>query len=165
VFFGTLTEQLKKHNVELLGAQLTRGGSWLGEISEDQAAELEGIGVDVEAARQVKVAFYNIRLIGAWSDVLNSFEGLKESGRMYTIDEATSPAGGGGGAVTLVADASEAAVAVTGKIFYGLPDDQLSREKLREAIETILIAPRSHDVKLGVSRPVKKLVERLHLAQ
>jgi hypothetical protein len=159
VFFGVLTEQLKQHNVELIGASLSRGGSWLGEVTEAQAEQLTGMGVDLEAAKQVRLAFYEIRLNGEWSGVLNAFEGLKSSGRMYTIDEATSPSGGGGGTVSEAAGPADTGIAMTGKIFYGMPKDKVTADKLREAIRSILIRPMAYEARKQILRPVKKIAQ------
>lgn len=130
VFLGYLNEQLRAQNVTLISVQMAPGGSWLGSIKEAEATKLEGMGVDVEVARKLRVAFYTIELNGTYHGVIQAFENMKQHRRIYSIDQIVSPAGRGGGQVLQVLDSAETPMRVTGKLFYGVPENYVSQAQL-----------------------------------
>src|SRR5207237_10655144 len=126
------------NGVQLLGAQLQLGGPFVGEAKEDELKKYTDIGVDVEALKQVKVAFYQLKLLGNYGKTLSALENLKGHGRMYSIDEVVSPAGGGGGTVTQTLDVTRTPIQVTGKIYYGIQGD-VGTDALDQVLDKVII--------------------------
>jgi hypothetical protein len=141
VFFASLRQEMEAAGVKLLTVKVDPGGPWLGNIKDDDAKKLTDIGVDVDAARAMKVAFYSVELVGPYDKTLTVLENLKRHGRMYSIDAVLGPGGTGGGAITKVLDASNTPIQVAGKIFYGLPEDYVTTEQLNEVFSKIVLNP------------------------
>lgn len=141
VFFSSLRQELDAAGVKLLTVKVDPGGPWLGNLKEDDADKLEGIGVDVDAARALKVAFYSIELVGPYGKTLEVLENLKRHGRMYSIDSVIGPGGTGGGAITKVLDPTNTPIQVAGKIFYGIPDDYVTTDQLNKVFSKIVLSP------------------------
>jgi len=150
-FLNSLREEMKAQGVTLLSVELTPGGSWLGDIKAEEAKKLTDIGIDVDAARNLKVAFYSIKLLGPYDRTLAVLENLKRHRRMYSIDEVIGPAGSGGGTVTQVLSAVETPVQVTGKIFYGIPADYVSAEDLDGVYDRVVLRPLAGKIKQQIS--------------
>ncbi|MCC7478170.1 hypothetical protein IT575_06890 [bacterium] len=150
VFFTNLSREMASHNVRMLGVKLGSGGQWMGKIRDEQAEHLDGIGVDVKAAKQVKIAYYSIKLVGEYDQVLTVFENLKRYRRLYTIDQITSPTGGAAGTVTQVLNSNETGIEVTGKIYYGIPEDFINTDELIAKIIRNLIGPAATKIQRNV---------------
>jgi hypothetical protein len=140
-FFAALRTEMKAAGVQLLNVKVDPGGQWLGDIKEEEAKKLEGIGVDVDAARALKVAFYSIELVGPYGQTLAVLENLKRHGRMYSIDAAMGPAGSGAGTISQVLDPNSTPIQVVGKIFYGIPDDYVSEAQLNHVFAKVVLQP------------------------
>lgn len=158
VFLSSLAEECAVNNVQLLGVELSPGGPWLGKLSEEQRTKLTGIGVDVEAAEAVKTATYTIRVIGEYAAILRMLEGLKRHGRMYTVDEFAGPAPGGAGAIVETLDQAQTPILVSGKIYYGLPEEKVSAEQVREAVRKIVLTPLATRIMRSVARDAAGLI-------
>jgi hypothetical protein len=143
---------MKAAGVQLLNVKVDPGGQWLGDIKEEEAKKLEGIGVDVEAARELKVAFYSIDLVGPYGKTLEVLENLKRHGRMYSIDAAMGPAGSGAGTVAQVLEASSTPIQVVGKIFYGIPEDYVSETQLNHVFAKVVLRPVAQDIKRSIDQ-------------
>jgi hypothetical protein len=141
VFFRSLRQEMAAAGVSLLSVKLSPGGPWLGDVKEEEAQKLADIGIDVTAARSLKVAFYSVQLAGPYDKTLAVLENLKRHGRMYSIDEVMGPAGTGGGAVMQILDEASTPIQVSGKIFYGIDEDYVSERELSEVFETVVIRP------------------------
>jgi hypothetical protein len=120
-FISAINNQLALNKVKLLNIDVVVFGSWLKDVDEQTIKALSDAGLDVDTMRRIQVAYFNLRLSGNFKDVITSFENLKRSGRLYTIDLVTSEGQGGGGAVTEVVDPSQHPLMVSGAIFYGVP--------------------------------------------
>jgi hypothetical protein len=140
-FFRTLRKEMNAAGVGLLNVEVNPGGAWIGELKEEEAQKLADIGIDVEAARSLKVAFYSIELLGPYDNTLDVLENLKKHGRMYSIDEVVGPAGSGGGTITQVLDATATPIQVKGKIFYGIPADYVSEQDLNAVFSKVVLQP------------------------
>ena len=145
-FFGALADQLERQDVDLLGIEVFKAGPWLGKLGETQIEELEAQGIDAAVAQQVNVAFYSASLIGTYPSILSAFENLKQSRRLYSIDQVTSPAILGGGTISQSADPEITPVQLTGRIYYGVPEDYVTVEKLVEVFGRIMILPKARSV-------------------
>ncbi len=122
-FFSAIIDQLGSSGAKFVNSEMVLGGAWLEGVSESQFEQLKAAGLDVDVAKQIKVAFYSINLEGDYKDILNTFEGLKRYGRLYTIDQVLGPSGGAAGAVTQTLDAATTPVEMTGRIYYGIPEN------------------------------------------
>jgi hypothetical protein len=141
IFFNSLRQEMQAAGVRLMTIKVDPGGPWLGDIKEEDSKKLEGIGIDVDAARELKVAFYSVELVGPYAKTLEVLENLKKHGRMYSIDEVMGPAGSGGGTVTKIVDSTSTPIQVTGKIFYGIDEDYVSTDKLNKVFAKIVLSP------------------------
>ncbi len=159
IFFADLSREMSSHNVKLMGVKLGSGGQWMGKIRDEQAEHLEGIGVKVSAAKQVKIAYYSIKLIGDYDDVLTVFENLKRYRRLYTIDQITSPAGGAPGTVTQVLNPSQTGIEVTGKIYYGIPADFINTDELIAKIIRNLLGPSATKIQRNIGTRGQELLK------
>jgi hypothetical protein len=142
-FFGFLANEMQRNNVEFLGVEVAPGGQWLGKLKASDREELVGIGVDVEAATQMRVSYYTVRLLGDYNDVLTALENLKRYRRLYTIDQITSPAGGGPGTITVSSGYSRVPIEVSGKMFFGIPKDHIDGDQLIEQIVRSLVSAKT----------------------
>jgi len=146
--------------VRLLNVKVEPGGPWLGDIKDEDAKKLEGIGVDVDAARSLKVAFYSVELVGKYDKTLAVLENLKKHGRMYSIDSVMGPAGSGGGTVTKVLDVSSTPIQVSGKIFYGIADNYVSEKDLTAVFDRVVLKPLAGQVQSGISTTGKGFLKK-----
>lgn len=157
-FLAAVAQECSNNNVELLGVELSPGGPWLGKLSEDQRNELEGIGVDVNAAEAVKTASYTIRMNGDYGAILRSMEALKRHGRMYTVDEFAGPAAGGAGTIVQTIDQRQTPIMVSGRIYYGLPESTITPEYIADAVEKILVSPKAKGAMSQITRRAANVV-------
>lgn len=159
VFLGSVADQMKQQGVDLLRINMAKGTGWLSKANEAQLKSLQDMGVDVATAKQIKVAYYSINLIGNFNKVISAFENLKKYQRLYSIDEIAGPAGGGGGTVTKVVDPNITPIEITGKIFYGIPRDYLSMEELDKVFADAVAVPVARSVQSGVLNTAKKVLK------
>ena len=143
-FLNSLSQEMGKQDVKLLGIQTAPGGAWLGKIDENRQLQLEQMGINVNAARSVLVLFYTVTLVGAYADIINAYEGLKHHRRLYSIDMVTSPAGIGGGAVSQVLDPEETPIQIAGRIYYGIPETYLEKSKLDDQFIKAVAKPKAN---------------------
>jgi hypothetical protein len=141
VFFNSLRTEMGKAGVSLLNIEVAPGGPWLGSIKEEEEKKLEGIGVDVAAAKSLRVAFYSVDLVGPYDKVLDTLENLKKHRRMYSIDEVMGPSGSGGGTVSQVVSAANTPIKVSGKIFFGIKPDYVSQDELDLVFQRVILRP------------------------
>jgi hypothetical protein len=156
-FFAALADQMKQQGVDLLRIDMAKSTGWLSKASESQLSKLQDLGVDVATAKQIKVAFYSINLIGNFDKVISAFENLKKYRRLYSIDEVAGPAGGSGGTVTQITDPDITPIQVTGKIFFGVPPDYLSIAELDKVFADAVAVPVARAVKSGVTHTATKV--------
>jgi hypothetical protein len=159
VFFRNLADELARNDVQLMSIQVNPGGPWLGNLKDEDAEKLAGIGVDVDAARNLKVAFYQVKLLGSYAHTVELLENLKRHGRMYSIDEVTGPAGEGGGTVMSTLDDTALPLQVSGKIFYGIPADYVSEAKLDAALQAVVFKPLAARLHGGVRAAGREVAE------
>jgi hypothetical protein len=150
-FLASIADQLPQHDTRLLGVDVVLGGPWLGRLGEEQIKNLEDEGIDAQMAQKVKVAFYSIRLLGQFDGVINTFENLKGYERLYSVDEVAGPASAGAGAVSASTDPDIIPIRLSGRIYYGLPEEDIDfprvirvfgRAKLRPVAESIKASAR-----------------------
>jgi hypothetical protein len=130
-FFAALTRQLDDNGVSLLSLSVSQGEQWMSGLSESQFDELRMAGLDVDVARKVMVVFYSINVMGDYGNMLRAFEGLKAHGRLYTIESVRAPAGGGGGTVMQNIDAQNTPLQMTGRLYYGIPENYFNVTAMR----------------------------------
>lgn len=130
-FLSAIIDQLDKSGAKFISSEMALGGQWLEGVSESQFEQLQAAGLDVDVAKKIRVAFYSLSLEGDYKDILNTFEGLKRYGRLYTIDQVLGPAGGAAGAVTRTLDASMTPVEMTGRIYYGIPENSFNVQAIQ----------------------------------
>ena len=129
-FFSHLAGELARHDAELLELQQAGNKTWLGQLSKTDEEKYTAAGLDINAIKQIRTTSFKIRVYGDFNDMLTVLENLKTLGRLYTIDQVISPAGGGGGTV-LVDNSGEAAqMEVSGSLFYGIPENYRDAEGL-----------------------------------
>jgi len=158
VFLSLLAKQLRAQDVQLLSVDVTPRGAWLGEINEALEGELRAKGIDPEQARSVNAAFYSINILGGFDNVLAAFENMKQYGRLYTIDEVTGPAGGAPGAVTQIVDPDVLSIQVSGRIYYGIPDDYLTNVDLVKVFESSVLKPGAQRIQAEISARGQELL-------
>jgi hypothetical protein len=141
VFLTNLQQQVKSHGVVLQSIDLNDSGVWLRDLDEKSKEQLTGMGVDVPAAQQIKVAFYTLILQGPYDNVITTLEELKRYGRIYSIEQVVAPAGGAGGAVLITDNPDEIPLQVSGSIFYGIDANYMNSEELYKSYMRSLIAP------------------------
>jgi hypothetical protein len=151
-FFGSLAGQLEMRNVKLQTIEVKPIGPMLKDASEATLKALKEAGIDTETAKMIQVAYYSIQLEGDFGQILNAFESLKGSGRLYTVDEITAPATGGGGAVTEVIDPAQSPIKLTGAIYYGIPESYLAADSLSSIFGNALIKPFSRELFTGITK-------------
>jgi len=156
-FFAALADQMKQQGVDLLRINMAKSSSWLAKANEAQLTKLQEMGVDVATAKQIKVVFYSINLIGDFNKVINAFENLKKYRRLYSIDQVSGPAAGSGGTVTQISDPNITPIEITGKIFFGIPPDYLSIELLDKVFADAIAVPAARTVKTSVTRTATKV--------
>jgi hypothetical protein len=122
-FLSAIVDQLEKTGVQFNSSELAMGGLWLDGVSESQFEQLKAAGLDVDTAKQIKVAFYSLNLSGDYGGVLTAFEGLKRYGRLFTIDQVQSEAGGAAGTVVENVDLKSTPLEMTGRIYFGIPEN------------------------------------------
>jgi len=157
-FLANLATELDKRNVDLVGIIVGRGGSWLGNLTDEQEQALVDAGLDVAAAKQIKYAIYSASLLGEYSDVLMAFESLKGYGRMYSVDSVISPSGARGGAVVQNVSTTLVPIDVTGRIYYGVDGKHLSLEGLEEVFYRSAMRPVVDGLQSGLGDTAKDLV-------
>jgi len=150
-FLAAVADQLALHDTHLLGVDVMLGGPWLGRLGEEQIKNLEDDGIDAQMAQKVKVAFYSIRLLGQFDGVIRTFENLKGYERLYSVDEVAGPSAAGAGAVSASTDPNIIPIQLSGRIYYGLPEEDIDftrvirvfgRAKLRPVAESIKASAR-----------------------
>lgn len=158
-FFASLAAELAEQEVELLAVDVVLGGAWLKDVTEEELQELESKGIRVDTARQIRVAFYNIKLSGEFGRVLTVFENLKKYRRLYTIDQVIAPASGGVGTITQTVDPSMTPIEVTGTIFYGVPEGYLPLEDLEARFMRAAVVPVARSAQGSISAAAQLLVD------
>ena len=159
VFFAAIADQLKQQGIELLRVDMAQSTGWLAKATEAQLDEMQKMGIDVTTAKKIQVAFYSINLMGGFDKVLAAFENLKKYGRLYSVDQVSGPAGGGGGTVTEVVDYHNTPIELTGKIFFGIPQDYLSLEQLNQAFADAIAAPVARSLQRSIAARARKLLQ------
>lgn len=157
-FFASLAAELIEQEVELLAVDVVLGGAWLKDVTEEELQELEARGIRVDTARQIRVAFYNIKLSGEFGRVLTVFENLKKYRRLYTIDQVIAPASGGVGTITQTVDPSLTPIEVTGTLFYGVPEGYLPLEDLEARFMHAAVVPVARSAQGSISAAARLLV-------
>ena len=158
-FLASLADQMKLQGVDLLRINMAKSTGWLSAASEAQLSKLQEMGVDVATAKQINVAFYSINLIGNFDKVISAFENLKKYRRLYSIDQMAGPAGGSGGTITQIVDPNITPIEVTGKIFFGIPEDYLSIEELDKVFADAVALPVARNVQGGVTSTAAKVLK------
>jgi hypothetical protein len=156
-FLTYLASELQRNNVKFLGVDVSPGGQWLGKLRDADKKQLEGIGVDINAASEMRVSFYSVRVLGEYDDVLTSLENLKRYGRLYTIDQITSPAAGAPGTVLAATDTA-VPIEVSGKMYFGIPENYINSDQLIEDIIKNLVGANAVSIKNHLTQRGKKLV-------
>jgi hypothetical protein len=150
-FLASIADQLPQQDTRLLGVDVVLGGPWLGRLGEEQIKNLEEEGIDPQMAQKVMVAFYSIRLLGQFEGVIRTFENLKGYERLYSVDEVAGPSAAGAGAVSASTDPNIIPIQLSGRIYYGLPEEDIDftrvirvfgRAKLRPVAESIKASAR-----------------------
>ena len=157
-FLANLQEQVGRQDVRLLNLDLNDSGVWLRDLDEKSKEQLTGMGIDVDAAQQIKVAFYTLVLQGPYDNVISTLEELKRYGRIYSIEQVVAPAGGAGGAVLVTDNPDEIPLQVTGSIFYGISENYMNAEDLYRSYMRSLIAPLAAGAQVGIKRGAGKAV-------
>jgi hypothetical protein len=123
LFLSAISDQLKVASAKFVSSELAAGGLWLDGVSDTQFEQLKAAGLDVDTAKQIKVAYYSLEISGDYQSVINAFEGLKRYGRLFTIDQVLGPAGGAAGNVVMNVDTVNTPIEMTGRIYYGIPEN------------------------------------------
>ena len=156
-FLQAIAQELKRTGVTLVGIEAVKGGAWLGNIKEDQVKQLEAMKLDVNAARQIQVAFYSVTLLGDFDKVISAFEYLKQHQRLYSIDQVSGPAPGDTGQILENIDPNNTPIQITGKIYSGIPADYLSVEQLNRVYTQVVAAPVTRRIKAGITSTARTL--------
>ncbi|MCB1215753.1 hypothetical protein KDL44_00045 [bacterium] len=149
-FFGYLSNELTRHNVELLELQQSGNRAWLGQLSKTDEERYQKEELDVNAIKQIRTSTFKIRVFGDFEDVLTVFENLKTSGRLYTIDQVISPAGGGTGTVLVNNNASAAQMEITGSLYYGIPESYRDAEGLDKKYMEVAVVRNAQKISIMV---------------
>jgi len=156
-FLATIDQQLEAQDVTLIGIDLVKGGAWLGQLGESQIEELKAKGIDDNVARQVQVAFYSVRLMGEFKNVITAFENLKIHNRLFSIDQVTGPITGGTGMISQNLDPNNVPIEITGRIYYGIPANYLTVEQLVDVFNTAVIIPQARLIQSKIARRAQEL--------
>lgn len=157
VFFENMTAEAKKRNVRILKLETSVGDPWLGQINDDMAAELENLGINVDAARSVKVAFYSATMVGDFKDILDVFEALKTHNRLYTLAQVTGPATTSMGTSSDVVQQAQTPLTFAGKLYYGMSEKEVSQESLARVFSKAVSGPAARILFDGVRSAAKDL--------
>jgi hypothetical protein len=157
-FLASLAEQMKLQGVDLLRINMANSAGWLSKANEGQLKKLNEYGIDVTTAKKIQATFYSIELSGKFDKVITAFENLKKYRRLYSVDEIAGPVGGGAGEIMQVVDPEITPLQVTGKIFYGIPDDYLSIALLDKVFADAVAVPIARGVQRGVANTARKLI-------
>jgi hypothetical protein len=111
---------------------MSAGGNWMMNLSDAQEQNFKKEHMNPNEVRSVKVANFAVTLSGNYGDVLRAFENLKMYGRVFSIDQIITPAGGVGGTVFQNESVATTPIQVSGKIYYGLSDQYLSQDTLNK---------------------------------
>lgn len=149
-FFTHLASELAKHDAQLLELQQSGNRIWLGQLSKTDEEKYVAAGLDVNAIQQIRTSTFKIRLFGDFNEVLTVFENLKSLGRLYTIDQVISPAGGGGGTVMVDNSGRAAQMEITGSLFYGIPENYRDAEGLDAKYLEVAVIRNARDIGAGV---------------
>jgi len=150
LFFSHLASELSKHDAELLDLQQTGNRLWLGQISNTDEEKYNAAGLDTKAIQQIRTTSFKIRVYGDYNAMLTVLENLKTQGRLYTIDQVISPAGGGAGTV-LVGNFDETAqMEVTGSLFFGIPETYRDAEGLDAKYMEVVVIRNARDISTDV---------------
>ena len=145
-FFAHLASELKRHNVELLELQQTGNRVWLGQLSKTDEERYLEEGLDINAIKQIRTSTFKIRAFGEFDDVLTVFENLKTMGRLYTVDQIISPAGGGGGTVLVNNSGTAAQMEITGSLYYGIPANYRDAEGLDKKYMEVAVIRNAQEI-------------------
>jgi hypothetical protein len=145
-FFIHLASELRKHDAELLELQQSGNRIWLGQLSKTDEEKYVAAGLDVNAIKQIRTSTFKIRLFGDFNELLTVFENLKSLGRLYTIDQVISPAGGGSGTVLVDNSGTSAQMEITGSLFYGIPENYRDAEGLDAKYMEVAVIRNARDI-------------------
>lgn len=159
VFFAGLAAEAKKRNVQILKLETSVGTPWLGQINDEMATELEALGINVDAARSVKVAFYSSTMVGKFQDILGVFEAMKGYNRLYTLEQVTGPAQTGMGTSSDVIQEAQTPLTFSGKLYYGIGEKEVSQETLASVFSKAVSGPAARTLFNGVKKGAKDLSE------
>ena len=158
VFLTAVSEQLKAQDVQLLSIKLVKGGAWLGQLGEAQVEELKAKGIDDSVARKIQVAFYSVRLMGDFENVITAFENLKIHNRLFSIDQVDGPVTSGAGLIAAALDPQLVPIELTGRIYYGVPAEYLTVDQLVEVFNTAVIIPEARNIQNQIANRGAKLL-------
>jgi len=159
VFFSNLTKETEKRNVKILKLETSIGDPWLGQITEDLQASLEELGINVNAARNVRIAFYAATLVGDFKDILDVFESMKSYNRLYTLDMITAPATTTMGTSNEVIKQDQTPLTLSGKMYYGISAEEVSQDTLARVFEKAVSGPAARSIFNGVRNSAKEVPE------
>ncbi|MCB1188700.1 hypothetical protein KDL29_16185 [bacterium] len=145
-FFGHIARELSVHDVELLEIVQSGNRVWLGQLSKSDEERYEEQGLDINAIQQIRTSTFKIRVIGGFDNVLTVFENLKSSGRLYTIDQIISPAGGGRGTVLVNDNRTQAQMEITGSLYYGIPESYRDAEGLDKRYMEVAVIRNAQEI-------------------
>ncbi|MEZ5339396.1 MAG: hypothetical protein R3F46_14185 [bacterium] len=152
IFFAHMAQELRRNDVQLLELQQSGNRTWLGQLSKTDEEQYQQKELDVQAVRQIRTSTFKIRAFGEFEDVLTVFENLKSLGRLYTIDQIISPAGGGTGTVLVDNSGTAAQMEITGSLFYGIPENYRDAEGLDKKYMEVAVVRNAKDISDDVKK-------------
>lgn len=159
IFFSVLNRELENNQVQLMQLNTDRGGSWLGQYTEELEAELTELKINAVAASSVQVLFFQLILNGSFEDIMTVFENLKRNERLYTIDIATGPSSAGSGMVLEVVNPDFTPIQFSGRLYFGMAESEVSLDTLNKVYARVVFGQASDDICNGIGKTAHSLVD------